>query len=53
MPAYYEFRRIAVLILCGGALLQLGGCIGSLIPAALAVGEQVILSVLLSRLLPF
>ena len=45
--------RSAVLVLSGGMLLQLGGCIAALVPAVLATGEQFALSVLLSRLLSF
>ena len=48
---YTRFRRLALLSLVGGILVQFGGCIGSLVPAALATGEQVFLSVLLNRLL--
>lgn len=40
-----------VLILGALGLLQLGGCIGSLIPAALALGEQSLLRSILGELL--
>ncbi len=43
--------RTVAIVLSGAILVQLGGCIGSLIPAALATGEQVFFSGLLSRLL--
>lgn len=45
-------RRWSMMVLGAGVLLQFGGCIDSLIPGAIAVAEQVVLSIVFSRLLP-
>ena len=44
-------RRGVFLLLGSSCILQLGGCIGSLIPAALAFGEQTLFSSIISDLL--
>jgi hypothetical protein len=42
--------RLAAMGLAGGGLFQLGGCIDSLAPTALALGEQILLSQFLGSL---
>ena len=47
-----KFHRSVILCLLGGTLLQAGSCIGVLVPSALAIIEQQVLSTLVVRLLP-
>ncbi len=46
------WQRLAVLSMAGGGLFQLGGCVDSLAPTVLAIGEQVLFSALFSGGLP-
>lgn len=43
-------RRVLLLTVGGGVMLQFAGCVGSLVPGAIAAGEQFFLSVLADRL---
>lgn len=47
-----SIRRSVILCLIGGTLLQAGGCIATLLPAAVAIFEQQALSTLVNRFLP-
>ncbi|NOT01090.1 MAG: hypothetical protein HOP29_10725 [Phycisphaerales bacterium] len=42
--------RLILTILCGSTLPQLGGCVAAVVPAALAIGEQVFFQRLLAQL---
>ena len=44
---YSIFRRVAVLVLTGGCLLQVGGCAAGLTPVYLSLAESTILSALM------
>lgn len=46
-----SIRRYVLLIVGPSCMFQLGGCIGSWIPAALAFGEQVLFSSILNDVL--
>ena len=49
----HTLREAAAVALAGGILVQLGGCAGAVMPAVLAIGEQVVLSRVFTRFLPF